>query len=1040
MKHSRASQFALRFCSRWLLLLLTAAVLVQSFALPRQTAQAADEKALAVDMTGTGDGYSAVLYDNTNGLPTSEANAIAETEEGFIWIGSYSGLIRYDGSTFERINSKNGLASVVSLFVDSQNRLWVGTNDSGAAVMVNGEFTVYAKADGLPTLSVRAITEDADGNIYLGTTGGLAVAGSELHLSKIDDPRLNDEYIRMLRVSGDTVYGVTKNGAIFTLRDKAVTNYFSAEEIGIADIHSILPDAEHPGYAWIGSQGSELRYIRLTKGCPVLRSVNVSPCTYINDIYAVGDMLWLSTDRGIGFVVGREFVRVTNVPMTTSVEGAMCDYQKNLWFVSSQQGVMKIVPDQFTDVFDRCGLPQEVVYSTCLYGGKLLIGTKNSGLIALENGERVQSMPVTESVSISGQRYEDTDLLESLRGSKIRSIIRDSQNRVWFSTFGEQGLMRYDGNQLVRFTAEDGMPSERVRAVCECSDGAFLAACTGGVALIRNDKIERVWDDADGIANTEILSVTEGVNGEYIAGTDGGGVYVIRDGRIAHYGTDEGLHSDVVMRVKKDLNRDLYWLITSNSIAYMTADYRITTVSNFPYSNNFDLYENSAGEAWVLSSNGIYVVDTQELIDNREDMAYLFYNRDNGLPCITTSNSYSELTDSGDLYIAGTTGTAKVNIETPFEDVNELKLAVPYLEADGQYIYPAADGKFTIPASTKKLTIYSFVFNYSLINPQVTYRLEGFDTASATVQRSELGPLSYTNLSGGDYRFVLKMQDPNGISSKELTVPITKQRKFYELMWVHVLTILLAAVALSFAVKRYIRYRTEAAERKSAQQKQLIREIVEAFSKVIDMKDAYTNGHSSRVAKYTVMLAEELGLDEETIEEYYCIALLHDIGKIGIPPEVLNKNGKLTDEEFAIIKSHSALGYNALKDISILPELATGAGAHHERPDGKGYPRGLAGDEIPRVAQIIAVADTFDAMYSDRPYRKRMNFDKAVSIIQGCRGTQLAADVVDAFMRLVEQGKMRAADDIGGGTTEDIDNIHKKGSAPAQGDGAAASE
>ena len=190
------------------------------------------------------------------------------------------------------------------------------------------------------------------------------------------------------------------------------------------------------------------------------------------------------------------------------------------------------------------------------------------------------------------------------------------------------------------------------------------------------------------------------------------------------------------------------------------------------------------------------------------------------------------------------------------------------------------------------------------------------------------------------------------------------------------------------------------------------------------MKDRYTNGHSARVAEYTVMLCRELGLDEDTIDEYYCIALLHDIGKIGIPPEVLNKNGKLTDEEFRIIKSHSGLGYNTLKDISILPELATGAGAHHERPDGKGYPKGLKGDEIPRVAQIIAVADTFDAMYSDRPYRKRMNYDKAVSIIKEGRGTQLTADVVDAFLRLAEGGKLRAKDDTGGGTTEDINNIH----------------
>ena len=109
-----------------------------------------------------------------------------------------------------------------------------------------------------------------------------------------------------------------------------------------------------------------------------------------------------------------------------------------------------------------------------------------------------------------------------------------------------------------------------------------------------------------------------------------------------------------------------------------------------------------------------------------------------------------------------------------------------------------------------------------------------------------------------------------------------------------------------------------------------------------------------------------------------------------------------------------------------MPELSIGAGMHHERPDGKGYPKGLKGEKIARVAQIIAVADTFDAMYSDRPYRKRMNFDKAVSIMKEVSGTQLAEDVVDAFLRLVDKGEFRDENDTGGGTMEDIDNIHRQ--------------
>ncbi|MBQ7625290.1 MAG: HD-GYP domain-containing protein [Clostridia bacterium] len=210
---------------------------------------------------------------------------------------------------------------------------------------------------------------------------------------------------------------------------------------------------------------------------------------------------------------------------------------------------------------------------------------------------------------------------------------------------------------------------------------------------------------------------------------------------------------------------------------------------------------------------------------------------------------------------------------------------------------------------------------------------------------------------------------------------------------------------------------------RQARDKKVTREIIEAFAKVVDLKDSYTQGHSFRVAHYTEMLSREMGLDEETVEKYYNIALMHDIGKVGIPDSVLNKPGKLTDDEFSLIKSHTTRGYEVLHNISLMPEIAIGARSHHERPDGRGYPMGLRGDDLPLVAQIIAVADTFDAMYSNRPYRSRMNFDKVVSIIKEVSGTQLSSPVVDAFLRLVEKGEFRAPDDDGNGSTESIENI-----------------
>ncbi|MBQ8967131.1 MAG: HD domain-containing protein [Ruminococcus sp.] len=988
-------------------------------------AEEAETEELSVDPTGQVEGYSAVLYDNVSGLPTSEANAIVETEEGFIWIGSYSGLIRYDGNTFERIDSTTGIASVVSLYADSENRLWVGTNDSGAAVIEKGEIKMYGTADGLRSLSVRSVAEDDEGNIFLATTHGIAVVNDKLEMSPLDEPQINDEYVRTLEKCGDTIYGVTMGGAVFTIKNKRLTGFYGADKLGINDIHSILPDPDRAGYVYVGNKGNQLFYGDLSRGLKDPVTVDISPLEYINNIGKIGDMIWVCTDQGIGFVEDGKFRVVGNVPMNTSVEEMLVDYQGNLWFVSSQQGVMKIVPNRFTDVFAQYGLEDEVVYSTCMYNDRLFVGTKNSGLRVMDHGRNITKVPVTEAVTASGKVLDDTDLVLTLEGCKIRSIFRDSRNRVWFSTFGEQALLRYDNGKLLKFTPEDGLPSDRVRAVYEKKDGSFMVCCTGGLVIIEDDKITEVFDEADGLTDTEILTAVECDNGEMLLGTDGGGIYVINGHKITHIGTDDGLSSDVVLRLKNDISRDIIWLVTSNAIGYMTPDHKITMVNKFPYSNNFDLYENSRGEMWVLSSNGIYVETVEELMENGE-MEPIYYGMDNGLPSIATSNSYSELTDEGDLYIAGTTGVAKVNIEEVFEKVDNVRMAVPYIEADDVRVYPNDNGEFVISSDVSKVTVFSFVYNYSLVNPDVIYRLEGFENKNNTLRRSELVPVDYTNLRGGTYHFVMQIKDQQGVSSNELDVVIIKQKAFFEQWWFMLLMVLLLAVIVGTLVKLYIDSRTRRFLKKEKEQKQLIREIVEAFAKVIDMKDKYTNGHSSRVAEYTSMLTKELGYDDETVEKYYNIALLHDIGKVGVPPEVLNKPGKLTDTEFNIIKSHSALGYNALKDISIMPELAIGAGAHHERPDGKGYPKGLKGEDIPRVAQIIAVADTFDAMYSDRPYRKRMNFDKVVSIMKEVRGTQLTGDVVDAFLRLVDKGEFRSPDDHGGGSTEDIDNIHRK--------------
>lgn len=987
--------------------------------------EALDEEAnwnIAVDPIGKDEGYSCVLYNNSNGLPTSEANAIAETSEGFIWIGSYSGLIRYDGNEFTRIDSTTGVASVMSLHVDAKNRLWVGTNDSGIALMEEGSFRLFNKTHGLKSLSVRTITEDPAGNIYAATTEGIAVIDPNMNVSTIADPRIADAYIRDLETGPDGVlYGSTMDDELFTLRNGVVESFVKSESVGVPDVITVHPDWDNPGSVYVGSKSSTVYHGDLASGFANPQAINVAPLTYVKSIQNIQGQLWICADNGIGVVTNGALAKLDGIPLNDSIDHMMVDYAGDLWFTSSRQGVMKIVPNRFSDIYEKYGLQDAVVNTTCLSGGLLYIGT-DAGLTVLSSSGAVDAVPITRAVTASGADLGQTDLMQLLAGSRIRSIVHDSKGNLWFSTYGAYGLVRFDGSTATSFTANDGLPSGRVRTVCERQDGAMLAACSNGVAVIQGNSVTGVYDEDSGIGSAEVLTIAQANNGDMVFGTDGGGVYIMSGDTVKRIGVEEGLSSDVVMRVKKDPTRDLFWIVTSNSIAFMTADYQVNTIRNFPYSNNFDLYESSKGEMWVLSSNGVYVVSVDDLLANGA-LSPVFYGRDNGLPCIATANSYSDISGEGDLYIAGSTGVAKVNIEETFENVSNVKMAVPYVEVDGKLIFPNPEtGVITIPADAQKVTVHGFVYTYALTNPQVTYSLTGFDQGQTTVTRSELAPVDYTNLAGGDYQFVMQLSDSMGHGSQIISVPIVKELSIHEMLWFRIGCVVAVIVAVALVVALIARRRIRAYQRKVEEDRIFIREVTEAFARIIDMKDEYTNGHSKRVADYTSMLARELGYDEESVEKYYNIALLHDIGKIGIPSSVLNKPERLTDEEYEIMKSHAEKGYNALKDISIMPELATGAGYHHERPDGKGYPRGLKGDEIPRVAQIIAVADAFDAMYSNRKYRSAMNFEKAVSIIHDVRGTQLTADVVDAFLRLVDQGEFRDPDDTGGGTMEDIDN------------------
>ena len=158
------------------------------------------------------------------------------------------------------------------------------------------------------------------------------------------------------------------------------------------------------------------------------------------------------------------------------------------------------------------------------------------------------------------------------------------------------------------------------------------------------------------------------------------------------------------------------------------------------------------------------------------------------------------------------------------------------------------------------------------------------------------------------------------------------------------------------------------------------------------------------------MIAKEMGYDGEELDRIYYVALLHDCGKIGIPDSILGKPGRLTDEEFEVIKSHAAKGGEILHSFRSLDNVGEGAMYHHERYDGKGYPSGKAGNDIPLIARMICVADSFDAMNTDRVYRKKLSREKIIDEIEKNKGLQFDPAIADIMLRLIESGEIKTGD------------------------------
>ena len=946
------------------------------------------------------DSYIKTVYNNTNGLPGGVANDIASTSDGILWIGTYAGLYRHNGKEFRLMNEYESIKTVRCLYVDDDGRLFVGTNDNGLSILINEEITdVLTEKNGLPSDSVRCITSDSDGRYYIGTSAELAVVEINDGIRIVAKEPDVSSALRLTADSEGHVAAVTSSGKLIILQNSKVTETASAY-----DEKFISAEFSDDGKLFAATESNKIFVfsIKDENNLQFLQTINCGSMNHINSLSFYENVLFLCSDSGVGYIDYKKdnsFHLIDTDLFNNSIDNMIEDYQGNLWFSSSRLGLLKMCETAFAEIYLSAGFSEAVVNTVIKFNNKIYFGTDEGlSMIDVESGEP-----------------EENELTKKMKGLRIRCLMQDSKNRMWVCTY-TKGL--YCMNKAGKIEAFETDTEQQFRVLLELSDGTIAAAGKKGITFLKNGEVTKRLTKANGFENQVVLTLSELSDGTLIAGTDGGGIAIIQQQSIVKLlRRQDGLTSNVILRTVNDYNGNTptgaFYAITSNGINYVDKDFSIHPLTNFPYSNNYDMIVRQDGNIFVLGSAGIFVVTRDELLSGKK-VDYILLDLRRGLLGTLTANSWNYIDEENNLYLSCDTGASVLNLDAYDKNNRSYRMQLKSVIVNGKRYLVQKDIPFVIPENSDSIEIVPEIINYSINNPYISLYMEGIDEHPNIMTQNELASVIYSNIAAGKYTFHISLLDSKGLNViEENTYEIEKQYHIYDNWWfkVYAFFVMIMAIAwLTWYVTATIQnLRFEKQEKELSHVREQIRmsnETILSIANAVEARDKQTGRHSLRVAVYSMLIAAELGFDADELENIRQIGLLHDIGKIGVPDSILSKPKKLTEKEYNIMKTHVDIGGEILKDFTHIKNVADGAKYHHERYDGKGYNTGLKGEEIPLTARIIGLADAFDAMTSNRVYRKAISMDHVIDELKKGKGTQFDPSLVDILLGLIGSGRI----------------------------------
>lgn len=716
------------------------------------------------------------LFTSENGLPSSAIVAVAQTPEGFIWLGGYGGLVRYDGDQF--VDYEEGhLFNITNLLCGQDGTLWIASSDSGLVSYKNDKFTFLNNSDEENwTKEMECLAEAADGTIYFGTEQGIGYADKDGALHKLQFPQLEGVMIRKIACGNDgEIVCVARSGEAFFCKDDVCKKL----SLSIGDAARCVVFDKKENLFYIGSTQDQV--IVCNPSLEEEQILKVEGLECINDIKKDADgNLWACADNGVAAVYVDGKTLVQNLEMNNSIDSMLIDREENYWFASSRQGVLLVSrKGHFKNISNRAKLPEIIVNAITKLDDRLYVG-HDEGMVILDAKSCEQ---------IADERFA------FLSGVRIRNLFVDKEDSLWVSTTKE-GLWVLDANGQWRQYCMANYPqlrSDNFRVAYE-TDNGMLVGTDDGAYLVTEDGLESVVKDGDEM-NCRILSIGER-DGVFYFGTDGYGMYVVKDGSVQeHLTIENGLCSNVVMKIRPDAAKRAFWLVTGNNLVYYDPDERLTDIT-FPSSNNLDAHVLEDGNILIFTGSGVYLTSEDVLLGKTEQQ-YKRFTRKDGLPYDITANSTPCMTDRH-LYLCGSGGVIGIDLLSKAEADNDFSLVIDYLIADDKKYYVQNADHFTMPKDVQRIEIHAHLVTNTMENPDVFYYMEGFDKSQKRVKANNLDPIVYTNLSGGDYTFHFGIYDDAlNQTGKEITLQLTKEYKWFENPKIQIVLSLIAVLLLA---------------------------------------------------------------------------------------------------------------------------------------------------------------------------------------------------------------------------------------------------